>query len=122
MQRDPRKRVTAFGIGIHRGEVRAVLVLNDSDALIVGSNGMTHHQAEALCDGYVGGLRESANIPEPMILAFLDEAEALARLEVPIDVSPADRELFKQGAIGGLRLATDGYWIDVDIPEGTTIH
>ena len=120
--RDPRKRITAFGVGIHQGNVCAVLVVNDADALIIGSiGGLDHDQAELLCDGYIDGLRESSDIPAPMIDAFLADPDAMAALEVPLPLGPAERELFKQGAIGGLRLASAGYWMDVDDPIGAPL-
>jgi hypothetical protein len=123
MERDPAKRITAFGIGVLNGEVRAVLLVNDADPLVVVSNGLNHDQAELLCDGYVDGLRESAGLPVDMIEAFLNDPIAIAALEVPLDRNPADRELFKQGAIGGLRLAAAGYWIDTgEAAEPRTIH
>ena len=123
MERDPDKRITAFGIGVHGGEVRAVLLVNDADPLVVVSNGLNHDQAELLCDGYVDALRESAGLPADMIDAVLNDPEAFAAPQVPLDKSPADRELFKQGAIGGLRLAAAGYWIDTgNAAEGRTIH
>ena len=118
INRDPAKRITAFGIAIHEGEVRAVLLINHRISLVIASKGLNHEQAELLCDGYVDGLRESADLTSTMIDAFLDDADAIESLEVPLDGSPADKELFKQGAIGGLRLATAGYWLD---PDDTTI-
>ena len=123
MERDPAKRITAFGIGVQNGEVRAVLLVNDADRLVIASNGLNHEQAELLCDGYVDGLRESAELPAHMIDAFLNDPGAIESLEVPLDRSPADRELFKRGAIGGLRLAAAGYWIDThDAAECRTLH
>ena len=118
--RDPDKRITAFGIAIHQGEVRPVLLVNGGGKLVIASEGLNHEQAELLCDGYVDGLRESADLPMRLIDAFLDDPEAIAALEVPLDSSVADKELFKQGAIGGLRLATAGYWLDVE--ETTVSH
>ena len=121
--RDPRKRITAFGVGVHQGKICAVLVVDDATALIIGSlGGLSHDQAELLCDGYIDGLRESSDIPGPMIDAFLEDPDAIAALEVPLPLSPADRELFKQGAIGGLRLATAGYWTDVEVPMDASQH
>jgi hypothetical protein len=123
MKRDPSKKITAFCVGLHDGEVRPILLVNDIDRLVVASNGLSQEQAELLCDGYVDGLRESTELPVSLIAAFLDDAEAIAALEVPLDGDPAERELFKQGTIGGLRLAAAGYWIDVGEPvESRTIH
>ena len=123
IDRDPSKRITAFGIAIHEGEVRAVLLINNRASLVIESKGLTHEQAELLCDGYVDGLRESADLSARMIDALLDAPDVIAALDVPLDGSPADKELFKQGAIGGLRLATAGYWIDADdIAASPTLH
>ena len=123
IDRDPAKRINAFGIAVHEGEVRAVLLINNRASLIIESNGLNHAQAELLCDGYVDGLRESADLPARMIEALLDDPDAIEALEVPLDGSPGDRELFKRGAIGGLRLATAGYWIDADdTAVSPTIH
>lgn len=121
LNRDPAKRITAFGIGVHEGEVRAVLLVNDAATLVVISKGLTHWQAELLCDGYVDGLRESADLSCDLIDTFLDDHEAVEALEVPMDMSPADRAVFKRGALGGLRLASMGYWLDVD-ESAPTIH
>ncbi len=77
MNRDPAKRITAFGIGVHKGEVRAVLVVNDAQTLVVASNCLTHSQAELLCDGCVDGLRECADLPSHLIDAFLDDQNAV---------------------------------------------
>jgi hypothetical protein len=96
-------------------------VVNDADALVVAGNGLTHSQAELLCDGYVNGLLESADLPSHLIDAFLEDQEAVERLKVPDDMSPADRAVFKRGALGGLRLASMGYWLDVD-ESAHTIH
>ncbi len=121
MNRDPAKRITAFGIGVHKGEVRAVLVVNDAQTLVVASNCLTHSQAELLCDGCVDGLRECADLPSHLIDAFLDDQNAVEHLEVPRDMSAEDQAVFKQGALGGLRLASMGYWLDVD-KSASTIH
>src|SRR5262245_46887499 len=121
--RDPNKRITAFGIAVHEGEVRPVLLVNDGAKLVIASKGLTHEQAELLCDGYVDGLRESAELSVRLIDAFLEDPDAIESLEVPLDRGAADKELFKQGAIGGLRLATAGYWLDVnEAAAGITIH
>ena len=90
MNRDPAKRITAFGIGVHKGEVRAVLVVNDAQTLVVASNGLTHSQAELLCDGCVDGLRECADLPSHLIDAFLDDQNAVElgspALEASLDI------------------------------------
>ena len=123
INRDPDKRITAFGIAVHEGEVRPVLLVNDGARLVIASKGLSHEQAELLCDGYVDGLRESAELSVRLIDAFLEDPDAIASLDVPMDRSAADKELFKQGAIGGLRLATAGYWLDVHDDAGSvTIH
>ena len=121
IHRDPDKRITAFGIAVHDGEVRPVLLVNDGIKLVIATKGLNHEQAELLCDGYVDGLRESADLPARLIDAFLDDPEAIEALEVPLETSAAAKDLFKQGAIGGLRLATAGYWLDVN-DAGVTIH
>ena len=46
---------------------------------------------------------------------------AVEHLEVPRDMSAEDQAVFKQGALGGLRLASMGYWLDVD-KSAPTIH
>ena len=123
LNRDPEKRITAFGVAVHEGQVRAVLLINNGAGLVIESEGLNHEQAELLCDGYVDGLREGADIPARMIDALLDDPDALEELEVPLDISPADKELFKDGALGGLELALAGYWLDPDdIAISPTIH
>ena len=118
--RDPTKQIIAFGVALHEGELRPVLVMNNGSKLVIASYGLSREQAGILCDGYVDGLRESEDLSEYLINAFLDDPEAIAALDVP---GVADKELFKQGAIGGLNLATAGYWLDLSIaPVGVAVH
>jgi hypothetical protein len=123
MQRDPKKRITDVGIGIHQGEVKAILLVNHDAPLVIESRGLNPEQAELLLEGCVDGLRGSEQLPRRILTTFLSDPAAIAALEVPLDISPADRELFKRGAIGGLGLAADGYWLDVAEPaQGRTLH
>jgi hypothetical protein len=121
--RDPAKRIIAFGVALHEGELRPVLLVNNGSKLIIASHGLSREQAGILCDGYVDGLRESEDLSEDLINAFLNDPEAMAALDVPLDRSVADKELFKQGTIGGLNLATAGYWLDLSpAAVAVTVH
>src|SRR5262245_57222643 len=123
MHRDPKKRITDFGVGVHKGEVRAILLINHHAPLVIESRGLNQQQAELVVEGYVDGLRGSEQLPRRILITFLSDPTAMAALEVPLDISPADRELFKRGAIGGLGLAADGYWLDLgQMAPDRTIH
>src|SRR5262249_26203909 len=109
--------------GIHKGEIKAILLVNHDAPLVIESRGLSSQQAELVLEGCVDGLKGSERLPRRILITFLSDPTAIAALEVPLDISDADRELFKRGAIGGLGLGADGYWLDVAEPaKGRTLH
>jgi len=112
MARDPRKRITGVGVGMHRGKFHLILLLSEDDRLIIASNGLNEEQARLVCDGFVDGLRESSGLTEDMLTTFLEDPRAIAALQIPGDMSLAERELFKRGALGGMSVAAAGFWLD----------
>jgi hypothetical protein len=112
MLRDPHKRVTEITIDRHEAEVRVVLTFSSDESLVVGSEGLDEPQALLLADGYAEGLRACQEVKEEIIKAFLKDPKAQIAFDVPPDLEPDDRQLFERGAIGGLKLGTQGYWTD----------
>src|SRR5262245_32603462 len=106
MERDPKKRITGVGTGIHKGEIRVILIVNGLEPLVILSTGLDLRQAELVLSGYADGLQGSTDLTTDMITAFLNDPWAVEALQVPLDheVEPADRELFKRAALGGLKL------------------
>ena len=121
MRRDPSKEITAVGIGTHRGKVRPVLLVNGSEPLIVEHDGLTEAEAVVVIDGYVDGLRSGGGLKRDVIEAFLRDPLAVTVLETPFAMSISDVRLFRLGALGGLSLAAQGYWMATD-SSARTIH
>ena len=119
---DSHKRITGFGCVPHvEGGFKVALIINDEDTLTVESESLSDDQAELFADGYVDGLRASETLTADQIESFVDDPAAIAAMDVPPDVAAADRELFTRGAVGGLKLGAEGYWLDVDeTPAGPT--
>jgi len=112
MLRDPQKRVTEITIDRHAAAVRVVLTFNGDKSLVVGSEGLDEARALLLADGYAEGLRASQEVTEDTIKAYLNDPKEQIAFAIPPDLKSDDRRLFERGAIGGLKLGTQGYWTD----------
>jgi hypothetical protein len=123
MGRDPAKKITGVATGRHEGEIRVVLLIDNGLPLIIESTGLSQDQAELLAGAYFEGLQASEGLTAETIHALLDDPEAVAALESPTELNSVNRELFRRGALGGLRLAAAGYWVDTeDSNVGATLH
>ena len=123
MNRDPAKRITGFATGRYAGAYRVLLIVDDHGVVVADGEMPDRSQAELLANGYMDGLEGSEGIPPELLASLLVDAQMLADLEFPAEMSVVSRELLRHGALGGLRLAAQGYWVDhASADSRRTIH
>jgi hypothetical protein len=112
MNRDPAKRITGIATGRYAGAFRVLLIVDDQGLVLADGEAPDRTQAEMLANGYMDGFEGSEEIPPELLAGLVVDSQILADLEFPAEISLVNRELLRFGALGGLRLAAQGYWVD----------
>src|SRR5262245_13135938 len=115
MNRDPSKRITRIATGRYAGMFRVLLILEDQGVVVADGEAADRGQAELLANGYMDGFEGSEGIPPELLATLVGDPQILADLEYPAELSTMNRELLRSGALGGLKLAAQGYWLDHEV-------
>jgi len=122
--RDPAKRITGIVTGRYAGAFRVLLIVDDHGVVVADGEAANRTQAELLANGYMDGFEASEGVPPELLAALLVDSQVLADLEFPAEMSAVNRELLRSGALGGLRLAAEGYWVNhsADAVRKSSLH
>ena len=112
MNRDPAKRITGIATGRYAGTFRVLLILDDHGVVVADGEAADRTQAELLANGYMDGFDGSEGVPPDLLAELVIDPKILVDLQYPAEMSAVNRELLRCGALGGLRLAAQGYWVD----------
>ena len=122
MLKNPGKRVTDVAVGKSERDFWILFEINRAEAMYVETSGLTILQVKILSDGYVHGFACGECLAPELIEVLLNDPTEIAALPIPLNVSPPDRELFRRGTAGGLKLAASGFWLDrPTTPSGAAV-